>query len=335
MALLGVIVMTFAGCETNPDWLSGNGGNGGNGGNSGNGGSSSSSVAKDGCLPGVFSVNVGTKVSFSMGNLLYLASEDRWAFAPRQYQTVGGKYEGNIFHNKVKSNNELASETYDGWIDSYAWGTGDRPWVRGGDVTEYTTYHEWGDNKISNGGNRTKQWRTLTMDEWYYLTNIRTDAQKKIGVCKLQNALYQASMDSYSDTYCVVLIPDTWTCPAGITFRSLYDLGYEWNDNHGDGYWWGRDYHYDANVYTMNDFDKLEASGVVFLVSCGRIDGSNPTRYIEFSDNGHYWSASARQSAGSQDPHAAAYFFDMRELWPTIAWSPNACLSVRLVKDVK
>lgn len=119
----------------------------------------SSSGIKNGALTNAaFQVNnAGKKVRFSQGNLQYQASTKTWRFAENQYDMIG-------------EDNKNISDTYDGWIDLFGWGTGSNPTLSSTSYSDYSTFTDWGANNISNGGNKTNQWRTLTKDEWDYVT---------------------------------------------------------------------------------------------------------------------------------------------------------------------
>ena len=115
-----------------------------------------------GALSGVFSTSDSTMVHFSQGNLQYRASTNTWRFATSQYDIIG------LDNNKV-------SETYDGWIDLFGWGTSGynhgavcyQPWSVSVTEANYNAYGntdynlfdetgkaDWGYNAISNGGNQ-------------------------------------------------------------------------------------------------------------------------------------------------------------------------------------
>ena len=255
--------------------------------------------------------------------------------APQQYFVVGGKYEGNISHDKVKCNNELASESYDGWIDCFFFGTGDKPWSRDFTYNLYTTYHEWGDNPIKNGGNKAKQWRTLTMDEWMYLTQGRKNANKLMGVCKIENVRYHYNLDSWGDAHAIILLPDDWKGVSGITINTLADRGWKWNGDNDPPYWWGEDYHYNDNVFKVSEYKQLEKAGAVFLICTGQYS-PNATYFEESIDKGEYWSSSSLAGwMGDDEIRGYALSFTMREIWdvyPSLVYSGK---SVRLVQDVK
>ena len=112
---------------------------------------------------GLFSINDSTQVCFSPGNLQYQASTDTWRFAENQWDYIG---EGNA----------NISETYDGWIDLFAWGTGDHPTDTSTymEPLVYGTFVDWGVNPISNGNGFANQWWTLDWADWHYLLYRRT-----------------------------------------------------------------------------------------------------------------------------------------------------------------
>ena len=117
------------------------------------------------------------QVYFSRGNLQYQASTGTWRLALNQYDAVGyidpdgsNHFTGNVYENNERCSNELISGSYSGWIDLFGWGTGDNPLKYATDA-DYSTFHEWGYNMISNGGNQPNLWRTLTTDEWYNVKN--------------------------------------------------------------------------------------------------------------------------------------------------------------------
>ena len=60
---------------------------------------------------GVFSVGEGKTVTFSPGNLQYHPANDEWRFAQSQLDYIG------------EANSNI-SDTYNGWLDLFGWGTG-------------------------------------------------------------------------------------------------------------------------------------------------------------------------------------------------------------------
>ena len=267
---------------------------------------------------GVFSVAEGKTVAFASGNLQYNAvqgshlradgtkARGTWRFAEHQYDYIGEA-------------NKNISETYDGWIDLFGWGTSGydntandecafrfQPWssatssifsvpkdsmlncetveITGECEWEYTyydgsynvygygpstnmpdkdltgtsAYYDWGVyNAISNAGNEAGLWRTLTIDEWIYLLNTRTNAQ------------YLWSQATVNGVYGMIILPDNYKKPASIT----------WTPKAGD---------WTTNTYTVDEWQLLEDLGSVFLPASGYRRGSD-VYYVQY--DGGYWSA--------------------------------------------
>ena len=189
---------------------------------------------------GAFSVARDRYVYFSSGNLQYHAGMDKWRFAPNQYDYVG---EGN-------SN---ISSSYNGWIDLYGWGTGASPTSQEG----RHSFIDWGVNRIGDYEERT--WRTLTADEWEYILDERKNASLLQGLARI------------ADINVLILLPDNWKCPSGVTF----------NSNNADGFY--------QNVYSISKWHLLEDAGAICLPAAGYRNGS----WLEdVSCNGFYWSSS-------------------------------------------
>jgi len=200
----------------------------------------------EGALNGLFSVSTDKKVRFSKGNLQYQASTDTWRFAENQYDYIGEE-------------NENISSTYDGWIDIFGWGTGNNPTLSTTSTSAYSTYVEWGNNIDVNGTNK---WYTLTVDEWGYIFGGRTNAASLYGA---------ASINGING---VILLPDNWILPSGLTFNAGMATSGSYNS---------------VNTYSLSEWQQLEANGAVFLPASGFRYGKS--FYQE--DNGTYWSSSA------------------------------------------
>lgn len=170
-------------------------------------------VAKNGVLPGLFSVGPSRQVRFSQGNLQrsdigkhsIVGNETKpgtWRFAQSQYSE--------------KSDDGLPWETY------FKWGeTG----CELEDGITASICNDWGlYNAISNGGNVPGQWRLLSIEEWNYLRSERKDARLKFGLATVEG---QAG---------VVLLPDDWTKPASVTFQHGSLRGF--TTNNYDYYQW-------------------------------------------------------------------------------------------------
>ena len=252
---------------------------------------------------GVFSVSADKQVTFSQGNLQYTQSTNTWSFAENQWDyigtdnvtggsvtsdpTYGDSKEGTALADKIDLFGYSTSATYFGVSTSMG-------------VNDYSgSFVDWGTNKIGNDAPNT--WRTLSYDEWYYLRYNRTNANDLVGVAQV------------NDVNGLILLPDNWTCPAGVTFKSGF---YNYN---------GVDYYTAYQTFTAEQWSKLEAAGAVFLPASGHRGGST-VNYVQC--NGDYWSATEYYS-----DNAGCLVFGS-----DVAFMGYSCRcfgrSVRLVKDL-
>ena len=223
-----------------------------------------------GAVYGLFTINPnGDQVYFSQGNLQYQASTDTWRFADNQYDCVG-------------SDNSNISSTYSGWIDLFGWGTSGwnsgnfyyHPWDSNNsngslygppgqyNLTGSYANADWGVyNPISNGGNQTNQWHTLTLPEWNYVFNTRTTTS---GI--------RYAMANVNNVNGVILLPDDWS-------SSTYSLS---NTNSSGA-------SFSSNTITAAQWTALEDAGAVFLPAAGYRNG---TSVYVVGSYGSYWSAS-------------------------------------------
>ena len=229
---------------------------------------------KDGVLPGKFSVSSDKQVQFSQGNLQYQASTATWRFAGHQYDVLR---DGNV----------NISPSYEGWIDLFGWGTGNNPTLASEDGKDYTTFTEWGINIISNGGNIENQWRTLEMQEWTYIFRNRASAESLFG------------MGSVNGVNGVILLPDDWNTPEGLSFNASTQNGLQWKEGHyeqeGTGFITSRytdegKNHFLDNTYTTEQWEKMEDAGAVFLPTGWSRWGTNVEVGAGY-DFGQYWTS--------------------------------------------
>ena len=232
----------------------------------------------NGKLPGIFSVSNTSKVQFSQGNLQYQASTDTWRFASNQYDYIGN------------ANNNI-SHTYNGWIDLFGWGTSGwnsgnayyHPWDSDNsigidklygpqgehDLTGTYANADWGVyNAISDGGNTSNMWRTLSQPEWVYMFNTRnTPSGIRYAKARVNNING------------VILLPDNWS--SG--YFTLY-----YTNSSGVGF--------SSNVINASQWIALENAGAVFLPASGTRDGTSMSSvgYI-----GNYWSTTTDEDTGA------------------------------------
>ena len=233
----------------------------------------------------MFSVAENKTVTFSPGNLQYHPANDEWRFAPSQLDYIG-------------DDNANISETYNGWIDLFGWGTGNNPTNKSKYDDDYPTFVDWGVNKI--GSDAPNTWRTLTYEELKYIINERSNASNLIGVAQVNgvNGL--------------ILLPDGWTCPDDVTFKP----GFHENA--------GTEYYAAYQTFSSSDWAKLEASGAVFFPAAGY-------RYSSDINNvqvhGCYWSATELFTGFANNLY---FYSDEADI---INYYSYRGYSVRLVKD--
>ena len=231
--------------------------------------------ATEGALNGKFTINAsGDQIVFSKGNLQYVGT---WQFATHQWDCIGD------------------SQQADDNRDLFGWGTGDAPNKVSTICEDYATFHDWGANPITNGGNAANLWRTLTSDEWRYLFVTRNNATDLFGVGKIGNIVYGA-----------ILLPDNWTLPEGASFASASAKGYTFSTSTCDGYYEGISK--TDNEYTLEQWAVMEAAGAVFLPTAGYRGLYGPDVV------GDYWSA----TAAIDECFAYAFLVNSPRIFPTL-----------------
>jgi len=210
-----------------------------------------------GAINGLFSVSATQQVYFSQGNLQFKAYPvKRWRFAPNQYDYIG-------------TDNTHISESYEGWIDLFGWGTSGynhgaycyQPWSIN---QSYWSYYAYGNEnydlnnqtgKADWGYNFNPRWRTLTQQEWSYLLFNRTGSRFAKGRVNGVDGL--------------IILPDNWS------YCTLNKV----NQGNAD---------YGSNIFTANQWGYLEQQGAVFLPVAGMRVGITVSG---FSNTAAYWSA--------------------------------------------
>ena len=162
--------------------------------------------------------------------------------------------------------------------------------------------YDWGYyNKISNGSNQEKIWRTLSKNEWEYLVLMRDNASDKQSFAKI------------NDVFGHILLPDEWTLPIGLTFSTnIFDL---------------------PNEYTYKEWQQMEASGAVFLPASGYRDELFVGQTNECS---YYWTSSYHRTGYLADIGQYAYSMNFHTSYAYTKYHARYMgASVRLVQDVK
>lgn len=280
---------------------------------------------ENGVVQAAFSVSESKQVFFSQGNLQYQASTGMWRFAEHQWDYVGNSEKGTVYENNVKCDNANISSTYKGWIDLFSYGTSgwnngakayqpysisysESPWndFYNGNLLDEYAEADWGVyNAITNGGNQTGLWRTLTFDEWSYLISERTDATSKYGI---------ACVNGVNG---LILLPDSWKLPSGLTFKSG-TAGSSGSDNYKT-----------VNSFTAGEWAKMEANGAVFLPAAGY---RTEKRLWEVDFEGGYWSSSIIDGTYGLTTSCLDIHGNNVGVYET---TNSAGQSVRLVQDVE
>ncbi len=248
----------------------------------------------------VFSVGEGKTVTFSRGNLQYTQSTNTWSFAENQYDYIGTD---NVTGGSVSSDPTYGDGTaLADKIDLFGWSTSATNFGVSTSTSrsDYSgSFVDWGTNQI--GADAPNTWRTLTYDEWKYLRFTRTNANALCGVAQVNgvNGL--------------VFLPDNWTCPESVTFKSGFHSDY------------GEDYYAAYQTFTADQWLKLESAGAVFLPAAGGRYGSG---WYDLQLSGYYWSATERNSNEADK----LYFYSFAG---NVSSSPRYDgHAVRLIKDV-
>lgn len=246
-------------------------------------------------LAGAFSVSADKQVRFSRGNLQYTQSTQTWSFAEHQYDMIG---DANVNGSGLADITDLF-----GWSGSTAtakWGIGTSQ-----SNSDYSgDFVDWGKN-IGDGNT----WYTLTNDEWYYLRWNRANANDLVGVARIA-----LNADSTEYANGLILLPDTWTCPAGVTFKSGFS-----DTSSVQAY-------ADYQTLTLADWQKLEAAGAVFLPASGGRYGSG-VGGVQY--DGSYWYATP-----SDSDLACGFYFGSYVASTSLNWYRLYGHSVRLVQDL-
>ena len=311
--------LAFMACNNNEpsdNGKSGSGGSGSGGSGSGEGGGSSSSAvinprSNNGAMPGLFTVDNGKQVHFSQGNLQYCASSRTWRFATNQWDTIG------IY------NEQIGKTEYTGWIDLFGWGTGNAPVTT--DVNgDYSSFSEWGENPIANGGNAAGLWRTLSNTEWRHLFRSRSNAEELFG------------LGSVNGINGIIILPDDWRLPSGLTFNPSTKIKTQdqeqlgilvWNENN-EYYENSLDKNYEHNIYSAAQWVLMEEAGAIFLPAGGKRIGTSASTVNSL---GVYWASAPVTWSGYEDYSFSMNFHDSG-LFPHTYTDKYKGSSVRLVK---
>lgn len=203
-----------------------------------------------GALPGKFSVGNTInpfQVYFSQGNLRHIGQgSSYWKFAEDQVDYLG-------------SSNATQGEAVN--RDLFGWGTKSNPNRIVTYEESYTSWAEWGENAILNGGNMENYgWKTLQGNGWRNLISGMGFTKATIGGENGKKGL--------------ILFPDNWN--TGFSF----EMPTSTNPNDL------RHANYNSYVITTAVWKRMEAFGAVFLPAAGYRTESNTW---DVGSVGYYW----------------------------------------------
>ena len=292
---------------------------------------------------GKFLINAhGDTAIFARGNLQYQQSTNTWRCAPNQYEWKG------------MSNIQMGNAEYEGWVDLFCWSLGAEN--NYGATSNYQKATYFNKEFVDWGTLFGDEWSTLSKDELNYILNSRPGANNKWGVAMI------------GDTLGMMLLPDVWEAPAGITYVTgtnslpttdlwrdedciqdldpdeIEDLGYQYRLKKEN---------LPANKFTLEQWAELETAGAVFLPFAGRRTGG-VGNYLDYDEATHpntqwqlyyenyqgtYWTSTMHNAAKGQPDYYYSfshYGGDDYRWGKGVIWIENGRFgqSVRLVKRI-
>ena len=303
-----------------------------------------------------FTVNAnGKKVYFSKANLRFVGYNNdngSWSFHANQIDaSYASPGYGNTGSYGEISSGYIAIPSTESTNDRFAWGLYGNHGMYENDWPAITTNlskadgNDWGCAFSATSPEGTN-WRTLTIDEWKYLFNGRSQQKRFLKVClKLSNSNEETPFAVQG----ILLFPDDYVEPAGLSRTITYNnntsastgSGYDLVDAPtGSNKWADAKLHTDP---TSNSY-KMLAAGAVFLPAAGyRISTTYYQYYchaqaVYLSSTkrdayGYYWSSTS--GAYNEFSHTSrAFYFDRSTVGETSSYMDRENgMCVRLVWD--
>lgn len=251
---------------------------------------------QEGLLNGKFHVSSTKVVSFSKGNLLRSTSNtSNYKLADRQYDY-----------------------TESGYSFRFIWGT----------RSESSTYTEYGNNNITNGGGSNQGWFTMSSSEWNYVTNTNES----------NRGAYLNSDFHHARTLLMVTKENSNTTVGGMVLFPDY---FHWpldNSKKPHNYESGAETDWNSVTLSYDDWKVLEDAGCVFLpYTHGYANQANTEYYYENNSSypgmGYYWSSTEYPEV--QEKARYMYFTKKSALFTGNQYQyKDYYMAVRLVKQV-
>ncbi|MBO7463571.1 MAG: hypothetical protein J6T96_13335 [Bacteroidales bacterium] len=232
-----------------------------------------------------FSVSDTKKVHFSTGNLQYNVISYQWRFAENQYDkcfVTSQTYVGSNYSELINYN-EYFRDAYDGliedgWTELFGWGMwleGQNPLQTTEDDSQYLSEINEEDVELTGQSVIGAYWTMLSIDEWTYIFQGRNDAANKYGVATV------------NEVNGLVVLPDDWNaCPDGLSFNPGMA------ESQGKNYFGANGKN---NVYSTDDWSKMEASGAIFLPVTGNLTSYGAPYCVVYQlSTGYYWTSTSR-----------------------------------------
>ena len=251
----------------------------------------------EGAVPGIFTVadpdgipdsGDERKIVFSRGNLWYDSDGSVWSFETNQYDfrtypgsasMLGGTY--NVNEGTPAGNYGLFGWGTSGYdhgavcyrptdisstnSDYYAYGDVSK------NLCDGTGKADWGYNAISNGGNRENSgWRTLSYDEFVYLSTKRPDAGLKWGHATVADEVHG-----------LIILPDEFIDPKVQGKQGNAAFVPQRTAINESGW--------DENEYSFPDWGKMHSAGAIFLPAAGISNDEQPGKAYHVGEYGCYW----------------------------------------------
>ena len=158
-------------------------------------------------------------------------------------------------------------------------------------------------------------------DEWWYLFKERPHADELFAHATIKT-------DDEIEVHGIILLPDNFQRPEGISLKTSKEMGMEWDESWLE--YIREDYDgYAQNIYTEDQWLNLEFFGAVFLPAAG-LNGSCVNVY------GWYWSSSEKSSESDKGYSFAFGRDNVEILFLKTSPSPKTDNhSIRLVRAVK
>ena len=287
-----------------------------------------------------FTVNAnGKKVYFSKANLRFVGFNNNtgsWSFHENQ---VDASYAPDYGDNNIDIPSDESTN------DRFAWGLYGNHGMYEDDFPEITTNlskadgNDWG-CAFSETSPEGDNWRTLTIDEWNYLFNGRSQQKRFLKV-----TLRLSDSEMPNAVQGILLFPDDYVEPAGLTKTFTYNSNT--SASNGSGYVVAdADKFINAPVYTdpTSNSYKMLAAGAVFLPAAGyRIQQwyqmyycHQPGAYtagLKWDAYGYYWSSTSGVY-NQYEAKSRAFYFDRSRVGEASSYQDRSHgMCVRLVWD--